>query len=246
MNVIMNCLPELFNYDKKSDWGKPLREKLTYQKSIENKKEIKQNDDGAERAKKSGSDLTCLRPAQSMESVLHGTTSLLQTGLERSMEEEFKGTEYWVEYDYVVHQAAREGGPLGNDEQAPVTLTDFARDKGHDGWFLQDFVDHDRAKQAKLTHAEVAAMRLFTSSWFAGVNRALRKKENVTAWATSISVLISGLVKVAALNKPRTLYRALKGVLADGAVIGSTSIDPAVLGCTSDPGVAVMYSGNSA
>ena len=49
------------------------------------------------------------------------------------------------------------------------------RDEGHFGMRLQDFHQMKEASQAELTLAEVAALRLYTTSTFKLINEPLRK-----------------------------------------------------------------------
>ncbi len=53
------------------------------------------------------------------------------------------------------------------------------RDKGHAGMWLEDFVGHEYAKTAELTEAEVAALRLYTTSAFQKINAPLRDQERL-------------------------------------------------------------------
>jgi len=48
------------------------------------------------------------------------------------------------------------------------------RDQGHVGMVFKDFVEHNCAKAAKLTEAEVAVLRLYTTSAFKQINDPLR------------------------------------------------------------------------
>ncbi len=230
------------------DWAEPLRDALAVQKATftSQTSDNEYNSDGAARASKSGRDLTCLSPTQSMESLLFGTTKLIPNGLERSMEEEFKGTDYWREYEYVVYETARENGPIYDTttREAPKWFSDCIRDEGHEGWTLNDFVNLQKSKEANLTHAEVASLRLFTSPWFAAVNLSLRKHNDLSEWATTISLLISALLKLSLQNPPKRLYRALKGNLHEKSHTGSSHIDGAFLSCTDDTEVVMFYAGS--
>ena len=257
----LNLFKKLF--DRKgvtSDWCKPLKDALKDSqnnideydfgccgtgKETDLDAEKSSNDDtGATRAANSGTDLTCLRPADSVAPALHGTTGILTRGLKRSMEEEFSGTEFWEEYDYVVNQPAREGGPPDPTYQFSSLNEGTVRDEGHEGWTLSRFAQHDRAKAAQLSLAEVAALRLYTSPWFAAVNRALRTGENVEAWATTISLIISGILKLSIIDEPKVVYRALKGSLAKETTIGCAHIDPGILSGTDSVEVACSYAGD--
>jgi len=47
-------------------------------------------------------------------------------------------------------------------------------DRGHAGMRLDDFVHHPSARDAKLTRAEVLALRLYTTSMYQSINKPLR------------------------------------------------------------------------
>ena len=75
----------------------------------------------------------------------------------RSMEEECTKNDngkYIKEYNYVVRQKAQES----RDLKQPHRI----RDQGHNGMSLKDFCGLHEAKDAKLSEAEVAALRLYT------------------------------------------------------------------------------------
>jgi len=229
------------------DWADPLRKGFELQKAAESEMGAhvdEFNSDGASRALKCGSDLIALPPALSMGPMIYGTTSLIPNGVKKSMEEEFQGTDYWKEYHYVVYEASREGGPIYDNDNADTWLTPHVRDRGHEGWVLKDFVELDRSKEANLTSAETVSLRLYTSPWFSMVNSTLRSGKDITPWATTISVLISALLKLAPQSPPKKLYRALKGVLAEGSGIDTLHIDGGFQSCSDDTEVAIQYSGN--
>ena len=69
---------------------------------------------------------------------------------------------------YVLGERAALANVRGNDGGVAH------RDTGHDGFTLDDFCAHSAAKQASLTRAEVAALRLYTSSTFRLINGAQR------------------------------------------------------------------------
>jgi hypothetical protein len=60
-------------------------------------------------------------------------------------------------YNYVLNEAAVEEEVTGNDGHKTT------KDKGHNGWKLDKFCELKQAKDAKLTRAEVAALRFYTS-----------------------------------------------------------------------------------
>jgi hypothetical protein len=74
-----------------------------------------------------------------------------------------------------------------------------ARDCGHDGRGLAWFCDHPAAREAKLTHAEVAMLRLYTGPMYTVLNGALREYQSeakLQDWWTCITVLICATSKM--------------------------------------------------
>jgi hypothetical protein len=129
--------------------------------------------------------------------------------LYRSMEEEcyLNDNGKWKkQYDYIVNQPAFE---WIEDPFTPHRV----RDKGHNGWTLDTFLNHDIAKEAKLSSAEVAALRLYTGPLYAPWNTALRKSKvdlsSIEQWGTCISVLYSAIFKLTFLSKKTTVYRGV-------------------------------------
>eukprot|EP01043_Picozoa_sp_COSAG02_P061784 COSAG02_NODE_8371_length_2596_cov_1.098919_2_plen_554_part_01 len=77
---------------------------------------------------------------------------------------------------YVIDEKAREGYCEGNDGQGQKRK----RDTGHNGWNLERFCKEPEAQFAELTIAEVAALRLYTTSTFRLINYPLRTQETNT------------------------------------------------------------------
>lgn len=75
---------------------------------------------------------------------------------------------------------------------------------------LQDFVDHDIARKADLSQAEVAVLRLYTGPFYTPWNTALRRcKQNphlLESWGTSISVLYNAVFKLSLLIPRKRLF----------------------------------------
>ena len=67
------------------------------------------------------------------------------------------------------------------------------------------------ALKAKLTRAEVAAIRLYTGPPFEAINGALRSRDT-RPWATTIACCYSGVLKLSMLSKPSRVYRGVKEV----------------------------------
>jgi len=129
--------------------------------------------------------------------------------LYRSMEEECYSNDNgkWKKhYDYIVYQPAFE---WVEDPFTPHRV----RDKGHNGWTLDKFVNHDIAREAQLSSAEVAALRLYSGPLYAPWNNALRNSRadlsSIEQWGTCISVLYSAIFKLSFLSKKATVYRGV-------------------------------------
>lgn len=93
-------------------------------------------------------------------------------------------------YDYVLNQRSSEK-PYPNG----------IRDRGRSGAVLDDFLRHPFSKQAKLTRAEVFALRLYTTSSYKHFNEPLRdltrQKTGVPhPMGTAVSLLMDGLKKL--------------------------------------------------
>ena len=103
-------------------------------------------------------------------------------------------------------------------EKAVETVLDSSnplrvRDQGHGGMTLKDFENSEIARQASLTQAEVATLRLYTGPLFEPWNKALRdyKKDQslFQSWQTCISVLYNAVVSLSYLSKPAKVYRGV-------------------------------------
>ena len=75
---------------------------------------------------------------------------------------------------------------------------------GNEGKTLAEFCAHDDAVKAKLTSAEVAALRLYTGPAYKPMNKALRDK-NIEPWKTTIALCASGVLKLSFLSSPQVL-----------------------------------------
>ncbi len=96
------------------------------------------------------------------------------------------------------------------------------RDKGHRGMRLTDFVNHEYAREAKLTEAEVVALRLYTTPAFPEINNPLRDVERIKSGRphplpVTVTLITSGIKKLRALNaesaaatQSKMLWRGLK------------------------------------
>eukprot|EP00668_Euglena_longa_P006643 GGOE01007946.1.p1 GENE.GGOE01007946.1~~GGOE01007946.1.p1 ORF type:complete len:885 (+),score=274.05 GGOE01007946.1:228-2657(+) len=100
---------------------------------------------------------------------------------------------------YVLYEAAKEGTTLGNNGVAGVM-----RDRGHDKWTLKDFMEQEPAVVGQLTRAEVAALRMYTTSTFRVINGPLRA--NFTPHPLAATTLFISN----ALKKLRACYMDVK------------------------------------
>jgi hypothetical protein len=125
----------------------------------------------------------------------------VQDGLLHSMLDEFQRNEggmYLGEYLYVVNKKAIAVPNVDSDDEkrkaADKAYKDIhesleakrRRDEIYHDWVLNDFWLTEPAQEAKLTKAEVAALRLYTGPAYKPINAALRQ-QNVEPWATTIA-----------------------------------------------------------
>jgi hypothetical protein len=144
----------------------------------------------------------------------HGTVHRIPNGLTRSMEEEFRGSAFEIDYNYVVYGKAcdtpGEGIWAKSSESKWESRQNSIRDEGHEGWTLQDFMtrpETKRMREAGLTMAEVAMLRLYPTA-ARMLNAILRQQENgLEQWATSISILTSAIIKLSANPPLHPVYR---------------------------------------
>jgi hypothetical protein len=183
-------------------------------------------------------------------------------GLTRSMEQEFAENDdgkWKAEYDYVVGGEAIEVPDAPSDDPAWVAAAAKleamglkgikGRDQGHESMRLGDFCVLPSAVDAKLTPAEVAALRLYTGPPYKPMNEALRAKE-IRKWATTISLVYSAVLKLSMLSKPARAYRGVKeddmhipGSFLDGEFAGGVELG--FSSTTTKPDVALKYSGKA-
>jgi hypothetical protein len=186
---------------------------------------------------------------------LHGSTNYIPNGLTRSMQAEFRDNDceegkpegkWWAEYKYVVYEKAVEERNQIYD-LAPI----HTRDKGHASWTLADFMSPPQARRANLTQAEIAAARIYTSPWFAIINRALRFCERlmIGQWATTISLITSAIIKLSELSPlDQVCYRSLPADFPalrtfSGETAAETIIDLAFMSCSLDVDYVAYYNG---
>ena len=165
-------------------------------------------------------------------SAVHGTSAWIQQGLTRSMFEEFRQNEAgkWLpHYEYVVHQPAEESEHMleGADRRKVV------HEKGHGGWHLEDFENTPSSRKAKLTQAEIAAVRIYTSPRFSSFIKSVLRSQDaavIQLWATTISLLISAIVKISEQSTPdTTTYRAdnfIRFPIFTGNTVAESYVEP--------------------
>ncbi len=129
--------------------------------------------------------------------------------------------------DYILHRRA-----------SVKSFSNGLRDKGHEGMRLQDFVRHEHAVTAKLTEAEVVALRLYTTSAFKQINDPLRDQERISRGEAhplpvTVTLIAKGIKKLriidarkAAVVKVMVLWRGMKNVTttAKFADLGGTEV----------------------
>ena len=171
------------------------------------------------------------------------------TSLTRSMEDEctINDDGKWKQhYMYVVYQSASE---LMIDETQPHRI----RDQGHNGMTLNDFCNHFIAKEAELTQAEVASIRMYTGPFYIPWNTALRNADKnpslLHSWQTCISVLYNAILKLSYLSQRGTVYRGVnesklkineKFYKQDGDGFAG-GVELAFMSTTTDKNVAIEY-----
>jgi hypothetical protein len=143
-------------------------------------------------------------------------------GLTRSMKQEFEendGGKWLPEYMYVVCRPAIAVPDVEKehpDRRAAMARYEAIgieakgkRDLGNDSKVLANFCDHADAVAAQLTHAEVAALRLYTGPPYRPMNEALRAKD-IRPWATTITLCCQAILKLSYLSKQMRVYRGVK------------------------------------
>jgi hypothetical protein len=149
---------------------------------------------------------------------MNGLSGYLSSAdLKRSLRQEClenEGGKYAAEYNYVVHERAKE--VITTD---PATGQTRIKEKGHDGWVLADFAASDKAREAKLTSSHLATLRMYSGCLYSPWNRALRAlvdvdsnpsaKELLMMWATSISILVEAVMLLSFITPQMTVLRGV-------------------------------------
>jgi hypothetical protein len=103
---------------------------------------------------------------------------------------------------YVLHERARTERVLGNNGVEGVE-----KDTGHDGWDLARFHAEEPSRMAQLTPAEVAALRLYTSSTFRVINGPLRANYKPHPLAATTLFISNALKKLRACHMDKRRFR---------------------------------------
>jgi hypothetical protein len=148
----------------------------------------------------------------------HGAAHRLANGLTKSMEQEFKGSTFETDYNYVVYGKAcdtpGESQWAKSSEIKWESRLNFIRDKGHENWTLETFAQLPRVQAAGLTMAEVAMLRIYPT-FSRELRSILRREYDFEKWATSISILTSAIIKLSAQAPIQSYYRAIPHAVFD-------------------------------
>ena len=130
----------------------------------------------------------------------------------------------------------------------------IARGESRRGMRLVDFASHDTAQIAKLTLAEVAALRLYTTAAFKGINDPLRdferlKRKEQHPFALTVVLISKAVLKLRAVGalgadayKKVCLYRGMRNVDLPNQFLqeGGTEVSP--MSTTANIQIALAYS----
>ena len=137
--------------------------------------------------------------------------------LTKSIEEECCDNDngiYKAEYMYVTTAKAQEQRLVD-----PCTGVSKVKERGHDGWGLDKFLQQPAAVQSRLKLAHVVVIRLYTGKLFKPWNEALRALSRVDTdetaidglrkWATCITVLYEAIIFLGAASGAMTVLRGV-------------------------------------
>ena len=136
-----------------------------------------------------------------------------------------------------------------------VVLKERCRPDGK-GMRLADFVNAPSAKAAKLTEAEVAAIRLYSTAAFRSINNPLRDQERsgrgeAHPLPATVTLIRNGLKKMrvvelelgtGAANRKQALYRGMAGMTLDDDFLTEGGTELAPMSTTASLEVAMKYS----
>jgi len=110
---------------------------------------------------------------------------------------------------YVLHETASIEEVRGNDGGIALKDSGHQHEDGR-GWTLDDFHQHEKAKAANLSKAEVACLRLYTSSTFRVINGPLRGNIMPHPLAATTLLISNALKKMRAVHmSSNTKFRSL-------------------------------------
>lgn len=190
-----------------------------------------------------------LQPTDSnLDSASQGTVAKIPLGLTRSMEEEFKGSKFEKDYNYVVYGKACDASGESEWAQSSTAKSkyrqDMVRDAGHHNWTLDRFGEELGFWNKGFTRAEIAMLRIFPTA-YEDLNKEMRHEVGLTEWATSISILTSAIIKLSALSVVQPLYRSIPFStcsIPDGPLpSGNVFFDDGVTSFTPNINVALKY-----
>lgn len=116
------------------------------------------------------------------------------------------------------------------------------------GWKLEQFATHQRASLAKLSLAETAALRIYTTAAYRLINEPLRKKERPHPLPLTVTLIHSGVRKLrivdannpAEKNRAYELYRGVRDRKLAENFSGGGELAP--MSTTTNFSVALQYS----
>ena len=136
---------------------------------------------------------------------------------------------------------------LNGARYSPTHAPQVTKDEGHDGLRLKDFHGMRQAQQAELSIAEVASLRLYTSSTFRLINGPLRAKRKPHPLAGTTLLISNALKKLRAVHmhkknfKTMYLWRGMRNrtVSEDFLLKGGSEL--ACMSTSSDLNVVASY-----
>lgn len=147
---------------------------------------------------------------------------------------------------YVLRERAREMEEPGNDGNSNVM-----RDTGNEGLSLKDFAEKDQAKEAGLTIAMVAALRIYTSALFKFINPPFRHPDNSQGFkephpvAVTVWLISEGLKRLRGLkagnNEIVKFWRGMKDLCLNEEFEQTGGTELQGMSTTRDQSVAAKY-----
>ena len=177
----------------------------------------------------------------------------IQKEKEKAIEDEFDkngNEEEKLIFDYIYNQTAVEKKVQGNDGE---TVT---RDEGHQGKSLNDFLEMNICKEAKLIKAEVLALRLYTSCAFWSINGPLRRRaeepdqndwaKNPCPFAATTYYISTGVTKMREVQKkdfkPIELWRGMKNLHVQKSYLRDGGAELGCMSTSKNRKVVMSYS----